>query len=354
LIGVPQGGRVCVIIEDANPVLYSYSVGSKAVTVDPDQETSTIIAGLKKFLSPESGKALGFTGNSPLDNIDRYSQRLGAIYSLLLTMQDERSGSDGVADFSVTATKIGLVADSVKKLDKAAEEAFNSFPDDDKQKNMVVRLLRAKHEELRTAVNALSRQFATGRGHLELPCVPVNKDRLQVTLAIQPIGDTPAKDKRVRLTGDAIVTIQADPISTRAVEVGAGFVVSALIRGQKQFDVRDNIVVGQDDAATQFRPAAYLMARAWGPQWLWGTIGFSADTKGVSDLFFGLSGRFGGSIVGTRMTLGVGLALSRVVTGLSKGAEGAPLPPNVKDISEITEQKLRPGLGIALMLSGLD
>jgi hypothetical protein len=66
----------------------------------------------------------------------------------------------------------------------------------------------------------------------------------------------------------------------------------------------------------------------------------------VSDVFIGLTLRSGNSLVGPRIGLGLGLALSRVPVGVSQGTVGGALPADVKNVDDIVQRSFRAGLGV--------
>jgi hypothetical protein len=129
-------------------------------------------------------------------------------------------------------------------------------------------------------------------------------------------------------------------------------IFNTLRERSKSFAVADGKVTETEGDQLLFRPAIFADFRSWGPAWIWGTVGISGDKEGVSDLFVGVTGRFGFSVVGARIALGIGLAATRLPTGLTKGAVGEPLPPDVANIDKIVKKSLVPGLGITLMATG--
>jgi hypothetical protein len=98
--------------------------------------------------------------------------------------------------------------------------------------------------------------------------------------------------------------------------------------------------------------------RPWGAGklgWLW--LGFGVSTgKDLKDpdLFVGPVVRTRGKLVGSYITIGAGYIRSAVPTGLSSGAVGQKLPPNVSNLESVVVRSYKGGFGLLLSLSGLE
>ena len=86
------------------------------------------------------------------------------------------------------------------------------------------------------------------------------------------------------------------------------------------------------DEDTPIRPMLFLMGRVRQVPWLWGTIGFTADKNGLTNLTVGPVMRVGILNRGPHITLGAGYGLARVSVGLKDPAlAGQPIPAGMRE-----------------------
>jgi hypothetical protein len=347
--GVPSAMRVrvgeqaCVEVENANPVLYTYDAAA-ANLIGEDPKEAAQIAEILSALLERAGAAGAAAGGNPIAD---YIDAVANLHRTYTELAATRKASDRYDDFPLVVAEVRRLNARALEEQRRAEEKFEAIDADDRRTNFTVRMVRDVQQNSAEGSKAIFEEFDKADPKVER-CVTVTENMQRVTLAVR----FRESGKSARLTGDSVIAFTVEPVLAKSIEIGAGAIASIAPRGQQQFGVRDGVVTGGPDDRTPMRAAAFLLARSWGPEWLWGAVGFSGDKSGVSTLFLGPALRFGGSVVGTRLTLAAGWALTRVPVSLKDGAIGQPLPSNIKDIDEITERAMRSALGVSIMLSG--
>lgn len=373
-LDIPKGAQVCLVIENANPLLYSYSLGAKAIVVETPAEVTKLVDLLSGLVNSTGAAtnttemvALGarFTslwqgGEKPLkpvveaSAIPSYYSAIALMLARYRDMQEAKLASDAGSLESAHARIVSLFNEAMA-FAKQAQAVYDGKLTAADQKNDGVVLASQQLQSLLQSVRALQKEVQSAWEKRDDPVCSDAFDgqALSLSLSIQSritVGDdfTPR-----RPIGDKVATVEASPIDGSRFSVSPGGLLSALIGGQQRFGVTDGVVTRTADQSVRFLPTVFLSGRATPTSWLWGTIGTSVDDKGVEGFFFGLTGRFGVPVIGPNMSLGVGLSLTRVVTGLKDGAVGHPLPTGIDNIEAITQTDLRPGLGIVFSLTGL-
>lgn len=353
MLEVPAGSRACVVVENANPVLYSYSLSAKAIKVTaPDSMVASmkLLMGLAQAASPALAK-MGTTamiGALPSAAPDTsYAAAVAAVYRPYLTLADLRAISDSATNLPAIARQVSAVfADSVKKYNNVADATYDSL----KVKTAVqTRMLRAQQLEAFQKASGIATEFAMALGRYHDPiCTTALTGRSRVVLAVASQAGT--KDA-ARATGDSLIAFTAEAETDQDFEFGAGMVVNALTSHGKNLAVENGVVTEKTADAVLFRPIFFGHYRNWGARWLYATVGTAVSGKSISDVFLGATSRFGARS-GVGIALGFGLALSEQVVDLKQGRIGDALPKDVSNLSDITTKQLKPGLGIALSLTG--
>jgi hypothetical protein len=341
---VPEGGRACFVVENGNPLLYTYSASGTAIKTEQPEIVPEIIEVVKGMLG---GAAI--SAGAAADPHVTYAESVSELYASSISLQETLAASDEEADVSTTLTQARAKLTTAQQKNAAADQAFKPL-EADLTDDLLARMLRAGQTDVWGRVQKMKAQIDSAGVRLARPmCVPVADELKRVVFAAKYNGQGTAR----RPVGDSLVAVEVEPISNRAIEVGTGVIFSLSPSDQRSFSVANGVIRGEDDRSPAVRPAAFLLARAWSLDWLWGAVGVSADKSGVSDLFVGPVARFGGQVIGTRLTLGAGLSLARFPVALNQGSEGEPLPENVSNIDDIVTRKLRSTLGVTLTLSGL-
>jgi len=348
---VPQGSSACVVVENANPVLYTYSLSSKTLTVEAPADLGKIAAALNVLLG--FAKARGFAAN-PKDTLQPafYYQLVAGLIDDLVAMKSTEMSSDTAAALAAVLRRIDTL---YLRADSSNNRATNIRSKLSPQApESPVPLVAAEQEDAWNAIVALRKRFIDAAAKASDPlCAKIDDKVLRITLSIKPALDTGKVFSPRRPIGDSVVTFEAQPVSNVAFEVAVGGLVSTLTSEQSRFAVENGVVVQRSDRTPIFKTTIFALGRAWRGSWLRGAIGASVDDKGASALFFGLAGKFGVAIVGPELSLGVGLSLARVPVGLTQGSVGMPLPSSVSDVNKVVSTALRPGLGVSFTLTGV-
>lgn len=354
---VPQGEQVCFRIENANPLLYLYSLTAKPIVATESVEVTELVALLAKMMpimpkakaAPYTSLGIPMARRDPGPSLREYQEMVGAIAANLRMIQLAKLSSDRQS-LEVAKQEIDSLIEGAREENKRAEEALRTLDTNDQVGTQLATQLRISIME---QIESLAREVESAWTQRTNPICSdkVDGKALSITLAIRSRADSGFKPARP--VGDAVAIIEGTPSDQRRYMVSAGGMASSLIAGQRQFGVVDGVVTESQDRAVRFLPMAYISGRATSDSWLWGTIGTSVDDEGVQGLFFGLTGQFGVAIIGPSMSLGVGLSLARVTTGLNKGTVGAPLPDGIESVDAITSSALRPGLGVTFTITGL-
>jgi hypothetical protein len=348
---LPVDGEVCVLVEHANPLLYSYSLRQQPINVDVPSDAKAIASALAGVLSgagtPPGGESDGLT----LINV--YGDTVAALFQRVLELNAFRLETDGTLDFTHSALDAGKRFEEARRLHLVAAEMYD-HPSLEalRNDNPSLRLLRAAHLRTWQEAEAVYKEFEDARSKLGRPlCESVGSQVVSVRLAIARTNNGP--ERPLRATGDSLLAVDVVPRSNRTIEIGAGGILTILVQDQREFTISEGVIVGQDNHEPRLQPGVFLLGRAWSERWLWGVVGASADDSGLSNVFLGMAGRFGDEIAGLRMTLGIGVSVTRTVVGLENGlTEGEPLPPDAGKLEDLLDRELRAGLGFLFSLSG--
>lgn len=344
---IPKGAKACIVIEHANPLLYAYSLSAKPLSSEVPADLATIIAALGQVLSTAKG-----AGIAPADTVaNLYFGKVALLVEALQDMSKQKLASDTVS-LDSTRTRVAALAVKAESINQDAKTILAALSTADRADPAVI-LATQQQESLWERITNLRKEVQTAWEKSHDPvCVTINDKALGITLSVKPKLDTTSGFKAQRPTGN-VAAFEATPSTSSLFEVGFGAMLSVLVDGQKQFGVTNGLVTAGPDRSPKFSPTLFASARATRSSFLWGTIGASASDKGLTSLFLGFSSRFGVAIVGPEMSIGVGLAITRVPTGLSTGAVGAPLPQGIDKIDAIVKTDLRAGLGIMFTLTGI-
>lgn len=353
-LDIDQGSRACVVVERANPVLYSYALAARPIKVAPPD---TMAATLKALMALAQGAtpsaAIGgitaIVGLKPAGTAPdpSFGAAVAAVYRQYLTLVDLKAASDTTTDFPQLARRIATTfADSVRSFNKVADGVFDALAT---KTEITTRMLRAQQLETMQRATSIAEEFATAASTLADPiCTPALSGRNRVVLAIAP---QQSGKEVARATGDSVLAFTVEAASDQDFEFGAGMMINTLARRATTLAVENGVVVEKPGDDVLIRPIFLGHYRNWGQRWLYATIGTAMAGKRFSDLFLGATSRFGVRS-GVGVTFGIGLALSEQVVGLSQGRIGEPLPADVANLTDITRTVLKPGLGISLALSG--
>ena len=346
MFNIAQGSRVCIIVENANPLLYTYTAASKTITVEPPAELAPLLMSFTQIIDAVGGKKIMHDeGEDP--PLIKYADSVHRLARIARDLADVKARSDGM----VTLAPAAREADSLLRVGRAVnEEATKLF--NANSKDSVFQLIREVHvsnwNRLQAAAREITDAHAAGDPAF---CTAVEANRIRTTLSIVrkvKLGEGQSAARPVR---DSATSVVSTPISIRVFEVLPAGMFSLEHRDRRRFGVENGVVTSRPDHRALINPGVFALARVSGP--LWGTLGVAKGEATAPDLFLGISLHGGESVVGTNMILGFGLSLAQVAVGLKEGSEGAALPANVSDVEKIVDRDYRPGFGLILTVTGL-
>ena len=171
---------------------------------------------------------------------------------------------------------------------------------------------------------------------------------VKLQAALLPTG--PEKPQRTRGT---LAEVRVQPLDQRRFRVEPGILLSSFVRNQAAFGVADGRLVEGDVPGATATPTVFLQARDWDhPVFL--TVGGGVEKDLAPKVgFFGVSAT-AGELGGMELRLGVGIAFTKVTTGL-KGVEvGDELPEDIEslvDLDGVLTRSFQPSLGVSLGLT---
>jgi hypothetical protein len=355
VIQVPQGNAACYQIERANPLLYVYSIGSKIVKVETPDTASQVLKQILALAPKPAIPGMGLLADDkPIDGdpVAGYAATVGQLFRIRTEMEALKLSSDTATNLVALARHGMRLASAAADTAAAADKKYSALSDASK-KDLTARMLRAAQLDQSEKSKRLLDEFTSVSALVDQPLcsAPLSKDRLHLSLSIAGKSGIPSENLR-RITGDEVAAFDAEPLSNQELEFGGGMILAKPDHRAKTFALAENKITEGKGDELLFRPALFVNLRSWGPRWLWASIGLSGDKDGIGDLFAGITGRFGHQVAGARLAAGVGLTATKLVTGLSKGSVGQPLPSDINSLDKILKKELVPGFGIMLMATG--
>ncbi len=335
-LAIPPGSQLCVQVLNRNAVLYAYSLTATKVAAD----TIPGLAALIKQLTDALQHRQAIAGHEP------YLYAVANLFAGLQAMQAYQLASDTVVDFTLAAEEMAHRSRSATTLDSLATVALKALGPDTTLPEVI--LLRAVHVDLSKRVKKIGGSFRQALGTVHDPiCTPVAASRLRVTVKIARTSvDTTAPPQRP--VGDTVIAVDVDPRDDRTFLLEPGTLLSAFTQDKSTISLKNGVITQAPDHSPAFHAGVFALARPTSIRWLWATVGVATSDNAVSDVFIGITLRGGASLVGGRIALGAGLAMSRVPVGVSQGAVGGALPADVKNVDEIVQRGFRMGLGVNL------
>lgn len=411
---VTNGDKACFEVTHPNRLLYTYSLSSKAVFVALDSlvpdALKLAIAAIGK-ISPSLAasyetaadggsaaaggetKAPGQTmGQSFIDFDDLFRRAFDSTVDTARTtralaaalMIDSAHGDTGVAIGAVTGylrsilsiehhaaalqqleiasdTMVSFRTATAKAADAALHIAADSavakryrgdrrvFPADTLPGGIVWQLdqllVLLEHQ---AAVLEQEIGSASGPDTLEL-CTSIKDPRTSLSLSIQQRRKT---TKHTRTVDTAAFNVILDARSDKIADVGGGILFGVNVPN-KNFAVANSVITSTASDAPLLRPAAFLNVRMLPTSVVWVTVGVGKGSLPSPDFYVGLTLRPDLPAIGDLITVGAGLGVFYTDVGLTQGAVGSALPPNVSNINDIVQREYRAALGVTLTLSGL-
>jgi hypothetical protein len=366
-LSVRVGSQLCIRVDNRNEVLYAYSITAKDFPADTipglralsDRLTSAILlraqaanaareaARFRSPANPTDAAARAQAAQAP--EPDPYLGPVAELYAKLVEMQGYQLSSDTVTDFARAAGEIARLNGQAADLHRTANAALARLGADTATPE--VRLIRVVHADVWVRIGVIANRFHHALGTSGDPlCATVGTSRVRVTLKIARSTVDPSGAPQ-RPVGDSVVTLVVAPRDDRAFLLEPGTILSVFTQDRSTIGLAGGLVAQTPNHGVGVHPGVFAMARAGSIRWLWVTVGAATgDDAVVSDIFIGLTFRGGSSLVGGRVGAGIGLALSRVPVGVSKGSVGSALPTDVKNVEDIIQREFRPGLGVTFAI----
>jgi hypothetical protein len=348
---VPQGSSVCVVVEHANPLLYTYATASRAITTESTTGLASLLSSIVPIITAieKSSYARGYLTPSHDSQADllQYARDVRHIAGIASNLDDVRDKTDAETDLSAAAhaadslgTEADLENNSAAKL-FASHRADTIFVLLHEVQTAAFAQIATRREEIAIAANASDPTF----------CSVLDDSRIRTTLAVTRKFKAASGEHAFRPSRDSVFSVVSDPLSTRVFELVPAAVLSFDMQGRRRFGIDNGVVRGRDDKRPMFNPGILALGRVGGPLWAAAGVGKGFDVS--PDLFVGATLRAGESVVGTNIVVGAGLSVSKVVVGLSEGREGGAVPSDATDVQQIVKREYRTGVGVIFSVSGL-
>lgn len=216
---IPQGSSVCVVVEHANPLLYTYAAASKTVTV----QATTGLAGLLSSIIPiitaieKSSNARGYlpaTRNVESD-LPEYARRVQHIADIASNLDDVRNNTDAAPDLTRAAHSADSLAHAAELDNNLAAKLFAAHRSD-----TVFVLLRDVQTAAFNHIEAESQEIAAAASASNPTfCSVLDDSRVRTTLAVTRKFKVASGDLAVRPAKDSVFSVVSDPLSTRVFEI---------------------------------------------------------------------------------------------------------------------------------------
>jgi hypothetical protein len=344
MLEVERGAEVCFEVRNANPLLYTYTIAKRAITVEQPSGLSDLITGFGTIITSH-GRARVAAGAD--GELQQYADDVRGLTGLVRQMNEIKLASDALAAIDY-GTAFELYREA-QAQNQTAERRFEANKDDPD-----FQLIRSLHTTTWGQIEALHREFRSAQviGNPRV-CTPVQSERLNVSL-LATRKHTPKEGELTRPV-DTLASITADPVHGDNFEILPAGMFSFASSGAKEFSLSGGNLQSVDDEAAHFSPGVFAMTRL-GPYAspVWATVGLGKGQTAYPDLFLGLTLRGGRSLVGTNVVVGGGFTLSYVPVRVNdKAAIGQPIPSDIK-LEDVVERSYRPGAGIMFTISGLE
>ena len=404
---VARGDSVCIVIPNAHPVFYNYSIKPETLKVETSLPQAPLLLVLSQMDIAKFGRLPTHSGAQQIDStwffryvakLNKLSEHIAAARQVAANSDTPENG-DGKSNYRLASDSIKALliqipnqksGETLAKLisrwhDEAEAEmgrqslessvglaairnALGELPEERlkaarKNEEILIGNLRTVDQSLLVAIDAYAdallksaeslRETWSGAGSTYKTCVGIGNEsvRLQVFAAAKDTVN--GKKRRVgKLTEMTIVPRYAED----AVKLSAMFTVSLTGQGEPDYQLRDGVVVNLgDDFTITPRPAAFLSGkvRQTGEDgsiiWRVG-LGSSLGSTGVFERLFGVLS------VGYRDLIGVGLGAGRVRRQrlADESILGKPLPAGKTIADYLREPENRPAFYLTFNLAGVD
>jgi hypothetical protein len=346
---VPSGGKICIVVEDGNPLLFSYSVTSAIVPYTAPAGLIDLAAQLQARF-PGGPKAVETKGLAVEPEVGFRTLVLGLALHHIKALENLRLHSDEFDHFSRVADSAKVLYSMAKADNDQADVAWAAIKD---TSNEALKSLRVQQAVYWQQIVSLNGSFiaATAVDGKDL-CTKIDHDHVKVTLKITQLVTGDEAKYLARKVPKSDLAFDIDPESTAQFEVGAGTLITSFVSKGHSFAVENGVVVDRP-YGTAWRLGAFAMAR-WRASPLWGAIGVAKSDTNQPDYFFGSVARLGNILTGPSLSIGAGIVYTNAPVGLKGGAVvGNQLPSKIDKIEDAVVRQYQPGLGVTITVTGL-
>jgi hypothetical protein len=348
---IPQGSSVCMVVEHANTLLYTYTAASKSITTEAPAGLASLLSTIVPIISSieKSSNARGYLAASRDAEADllQYARQVRHIADIASNLDDVRNETDAEPGLARAAHAADSLARVAELENVSAAKLFATHRSD-----TVFVLLRDVQTAAFNHIAAESQEIAAAASASDPTfCAVLDDSRVRTTLAVTRKFKVASGELARRPARDSVFSVVSEPLSTRVFELVPAAVLSFDMQGRRRFGIDNGVVKGRADKRPIFNPGVLALGRVGGP--LWVATGVAKGVDLYPDLFVGATLRAGASVVGTNIVVGAGLSVSKVVVGLSDGREGAAVPSDATDVQQIVKREYRAGVGVIFSVSGL-
>jgi hypothetical protein len=239
-VSAPEGARICFIVRRANPLFYSYSVGTSAVTVAQPAGLADLLKQISSGIT-KMGGAMAFLAEgtrvpelAAAGSVDiQYATDEKKLLADLDNIEAQRQQSLNEDSIWALAPKVDAIGQSAKSWSAQMTAKYESqLKDPTNAGDVVLSQLVFLHHALDSLIAARVAEFdaasvkARELTGIQTPLcsTPLKTDRIKVALIIK--SSLPKEKDHRQQSKDTAATVLADPIATDAFEIGAGGLLS--------------------------------------------------------------------------------------------------------------------------------
>jgi len=356
---IDEGGRMCVAVDNANPLLYTYGMKTEDIALQKPAELSDFLDALKQFNTTIGALVVAAETQTPVvDKWAEYTQRLQSAGTKLARIEEQKWATEA-GSFVVAWEKVKGLLDSVN-ADVQAAGALRAANKETFAKQDQYDLIVLAEDYIRSAYDRVKKEWNEAKTRYEAlskgeDCTVGAESDQKVSYSIKAKTELPKGKDRVRYLGDVFTNITVHVVSRRLLATSVGALMGFFTKVDT-FTVKDGLVQSGQKSQNPLRPAAFLYGRT-SPAWpFWITVGIGTGEKlKYPDVFLGLTARIGGNVKTPLVSIGAGAMWSAFPTLLGNGAEvGHALPATIKNLSDALGYDRRWGLGVHLAIYGFE
>ncbi len=350
LIEVPRGGRVCVQVQNGNPLLYNYTIKAETLKVENDSALKAFIAALQPLL-PATRRIAPDPAKPPIDN---YRSTLISLFQIMRAIDSLKWRSDSSSFPEELQLEQELYA-SARGLNGQAEKLkADPVTGPQLKAHAEYGLLAVAHDAIWARITTFHKAFADANREYARPrCVAVDTRRLKVQFTIA-VREKPTDGTLLRPVSDTF-TVEVEPVTTSRIEVAAGLLYGSVSDVPTFALQADSVVSRSDGSMNIWHPGIFLLLRPFESRRIWASVGVStAKDLTKPDQFYGFVTRLGGDLQTHQVTIGIGAIQTAVPSALKVGRVGEKLPSNIPRLEDNITYNYRWGIGVMFSLSGLE